>query len=304
MYRTDQMLLSLFNRDMACLPMDVVMVLATTAGLALVPLLVLALLRGEHRRQGLVLLAALGLTLGLTLALQLWVGRPRPAGVRLVLATPEFYSFPSGHASLVFCAATLLSLARRRLSVMLPCLLGAALVSLSRVYLGHHLPSDVAAGALLGASVGAACYGLWLQPGVSWERRLRWLLWPQAALAVLITTMAYLDLLPVKLGFPYADKLMHFILFGLVAFWLHIWLGGRTLSLGPLRLPLAVIIAFCCAVPEELAQGWSSIRALEGLDIIDLAGMLVFAWIASRVLARLRSRHERQLPAHGTPGGG
>ena len=283
------MLLSLFNRDLSCLPLDVLMVLASTAGLALVPLLVLVSLRRD-RRLGLVLLAGLCVTLGLTLALQLWVGRPRPAGVRLLLATPEFFSFPSGHASLVFCVATLLSLARRSVRVLLPCLLGAALVTISRVYLGHHHPSDVACGALLGAAVGAAFHGLWLQPGVALERRLRWLLWPQAALMVIITTLAYLDLLPVSLAFPHADKLMHFLLFGMAAFWLHLWLGGRSLALGPVRLPLAVIIAFACALPEELAQSLSSIRSLEGLDIIsDLAGMLVFAWLASRLLAWLRS---------------
>ena len=295
MWRTDQMLLSLFNHDLASPAMDLVMLLATTAGLALVPLLLLVMLgRGPDRRQGLVLLAALCLTLGLTLALQLWVGRPRPSGVRLLLATPEFFSFPSGHASLVFCAATLLSLARRSARIVVPCLLAAALVSISRIYLGHHHPSDVACGALLGAAVGAACFGLWLQPGVSLERRLRWLLWPQAVLMVIITTLAYLNLLPVSLGFPYADKLMHFLLFGMVTFWLHLWLGGRSLALGPLRLPLAVLIAFSCALPEELAQGWSSIRSLEGLDIIsDLAGMLVFVWIGSWVLARLRSTEQR-----------
>ena len=299
MWQTDQILLSLFNRQLACPVMDVVMLLATTAGLALVPVVLLALLaRKENRRQGLVLLAALTVTSALTLALQLWVGRPRPEGVRLVLATPEFFSFPSGHASLVFCAATLLALARRRARVLAPALLLAALVSVSRVYLGHHHPSDVASGALLGAGVGAACFGLWLQPGAGLARRLSWLLWPQAALMVIITTLAYLNLLPFSLGFPHADKLMHFLLFGMVAFWLHLWLDGRSLALGPVRLPLAVLIAFGCALPEELAQGWSSIRALEGLDIIsDLAGMLVFVWIASRVLTRLRANQERRIPA-------
>lgn len=293
MWRTDHLLLSLLNRQLACTALDVVMVLATTVGLALV--LVAALWdMGRDGRRGLVWLAALGSTLGLTLALQLWVGRGRPEEVRLVLAMPEFLSFPSGHASLTFCAATLLGLARRRAWVWGAAMAWAALVAASRVYLGHHYPSDVACGALLGASVGAACHGLWLQGGVPLERRLRWLVWPQAALMLVISTLAYLNMIPISVNsVPHGDKVMHFVAFGLMAFWLHLWLGGRCLHLGPLRVPLAVVITVAVALPEELAQGLSSVRAVEGLDMFcDLTGALAFAWLASRLLARLRAAEE------------
>jgi undecaprenyl-diphosphatase len=60
-------------------------------------------------------------------------------------------SFPSGHATTAFAAAVLLALWYPRWS---PAWIGlAALVSLSRVLLGSHFPSDVLAGALLGSGM-------------------------------------------------------------------------------------------------------------------------------------------------------
>jgi undecaprenyl-diphosphatase len=61
-------------------------------------------------------------------------------------------SFPSGHTSGSFAAATSLLIDYPRYA---PALLAvAAAVGFSRVYLGHHYPSDVAGGALLGSAVG------------------------------------------------------------------------------------------------------------------------------------------------------
>jgi len=80
------------------------------------------------------------------------VRRKRPQLDRLpaLIATPTALSFPSAHASSSFAAAR----------VYAPLLPGAPLyavataMALSRVYLGVHYPSDIAAGALLGAAVG------------------------------------------------------------------------------------------------------------------------------------------------------
>jgi len=81
------------------------------------------------------------------------VRRRRPALERLpaLISTPTSLSFPSAHASSSFAAA-------RAYSALMP---GAPLyavataMALSRVYLGVHYPSDIAAGALLGTLVGA-----------------------------------------------------------------------------------------------------------------------------------------------------
>lgn len=69
-------------------------------------------------------------------------------------------SFPSGHAVTAFAAAVLLALWYPRGT---PAFLGAAtLAALSRVVLGAHFPSDVLAGAILGAGVALAAWG-WIE---------------------------------------------------------------------------------------------------------------------------------------------
>lgn len=59
------------------------------------------------------------------------------------------YSFPSGHSTAIFSWSTSLSLGIPWLSPFL--FMMAALVGLSRIYLGHHYPLDVACGALIGS---------------------------------------------------------------------------------------------------------------------------------------------------------
>jgi len=61
------------------------------------------------------------------------------------------YSFPSGHTSAAFCTATSLSLLFPKWYVIVPSYLYAATVGYSRMYLGVHYPTDVLAGAIVGA---------------------------------------------------------------------------------------------------------------------------------------------------------
>jgi membrane-associated phospholipid phosphatase len=70
------------------------------------------------------------------------------------VSVPGSPSFPSGHASTAFAAATVIALFHPRLRI--PVLAIAALVAASRVYLGVHFTVDVLVGAGLGAALGAA----------------------------------------------------------------------------------------------------------------------------------------------------
>lgn len=113
---------------------------------------------GRDRRAALAattaMFAAIGLAQGplkaLTRRRRPWVDRSL---ARVVGPRTADFSFPSGHTAGSFAAATALSLFYPRQA---PLLLGAATgVGTSRVYLGHHFPSDVVAGAGLGSALGA-----------------------------------------------------------------------------------------------------------------------------------------------------
>lgn len=64
------------------------------------------------------------------------------------------YSFPSSHATAAFAMAVILSNFQPRLRTLFFFL--AFCVSLSRVYMGVHYPSDIIAGALVGIGIGIA----------------------------------------------------------------------------------------------------------------------------------------------------
>ena len=86
--------------------------------------------------------------------LKLVVRRKRPHLEKLpaLISTPTSLSFPSAHASSSFAAARAYS----ALMPGTPLYVVAIAMALSRVYLGVHYPSDIAAGALLGTVVGSA----------------------------------------------------------------------------------------------------------------------------------------------------
>lgn len=77
-------------------------------------------------------------------------------------------SFPSGHTSTAFCTATSIALRYRKWYFVAPSYLFATSVAWARMYQGVHYPSDVFAGAVIGA--GSAWAGYKIQ---KWMERKR-----------------------------------------------------------------------------------------------------------------------------------
>jgi undecaprenyl-diphosphatase len=282
----DLSLLTFFNQTLANPLLDGLMVGLTWGGLLFLPLLGLALLAAKpQRRVGLAILLGLMATLILVITFQYLSLRPRPDFTRQIIPGPDFPSFPSGHAALAFCTAVVIALSYRRHRWSLIAFVLAGLIALSRLYLGLHYPTDLLGGAGLGMAAGAAAYGLIIAPYPGQRVNWGWLLWLQIAIALLVSQMAYLDILPAHLlRWPLADKVFHFLLIGSLAFWLNLWLGGRSLPLGRWAVPLAILIPLTIALAEEGVQYFSPIRSASLTDLSsDLLGLFFFWWLSRKL---------------------
>lgn len=108
----------------------------------------------EMLRNAAVMLVGEALNEGLKLGLKYSINRDRPfetysdINPKIHAAGP---SFPSGHTSTAFETATSLSLAYPKWYVIVPSYGWAGTVAYSRMHLGVHYPSDVLAGAVIGA---------------------------------------------------------------------------------------------------------------------------------------------------------
>jgi membrane-associated phospholipid phosphatase len=112
-----------------------------------------AALDGARRRDWLRATATVGAAYATSTSIKLAIGRGRPVVEDLpqLMATPTGLSFPSSHATSSFAAAR----AFGALVPGAPLQLAALAMGLSRLYLGVHYPSDVAAGAALGTALGS-----------------------------------------------------------------------------------------------------------------------------------------------------
>jgi len=142
--------------------LDTAMGLTTQLGLGWVQLALLALLYTfggpTGRRTALLCMLAFAVSGLIAQILKEGCERVRPG---LVVADYRFLgeqvlygSFPSGHTTTSFALARVVAAAYRRWAVLL--YLVAALVGLSRVYVGAHFPTDVLAGTVIGLFTGQA----------------------------------------------------------------------------------------------------------------------------------------------------
>jgi len=125
-------------------------------------LIALALLiHPKTRRLGLLCTGALFFSgLLCNLGLKPLVMRPRPFNyfdAQLLIKAPHDYSFPSGHTSASFAVAYILFKEKfriRTIPVYIWTLILAILISLSRLYLSVHFPSDILVGIFTGCLSG------------------------------------------------------------------------------------------------------------------------------------------------------
>lgn len=99
------------------------------------------------------------------------VARPRPfvedPTIQLIIDAPSGYSFPSGHTSSAFAAATVIALSTLKRPWKIAAFTMACIIAFSRLYLFAHNPSDVLAGAVFGIVFGLLA--VWAVRKV-WER--------------------------------------------------------------------------------------------------------------------------------------
>lgn len=139
--------------------MDKIMIFVSAlgdGGFLWIALGVLFLLMGVRnkiwRRRGWLLLFSLGVNaLVCNLLLKPWINRMRPYDLlqyEILIPPMGDPSFPSGHTSASFAAATALYAINRKWGAAAYVL--AALMGFSRLYLGVHFPTDVVVGAVVG----------------------------------------------------------------------------------------------------------------------------------------------------------
>lgn len=126
-------------------------------GLIWLVLSAILLILPKYRHVGFLLI--LGISMGFlicNLTLKPIIGRLRPYQIHeifsLRIPPPPGYSFPSGHATSCFAAATILIAYHRKLGIA--AFVFAGLVAFSRLYLLVHFPTDVMIGCLLGTGIG------------------------------------------------------------------------------------------------------------------------------------------------------
>ena len=127
------------------------------SGVIWIGLTVVLLIIPKTRKLGLAAAIALAFeALCCNIIIKPLVARTRPfdinTTVKLLIAKPRDFSFPSGHTGASFAVASALFFKKSKLYI--PTGILAILIAFSRLYLYVHYPSDVISGAILGIICG------------------------------------------------------------------------------------------------------------------------------------------------------
>jgi undecaprenyl-diphosphatase len=123
--------------------------------------IVILALRMSTRSWSIQAVAAASLAIVINLLIGLVYDRPRPFvshHVHLLLPHPADASFPSDHTAGSIAIAVAILCHNRKLGI--PLFIVALLVGLSRVYVGHHYPTDVLGGIVVGCVSALLVYQL------------------------------------------------------------------------------------------------------------------------------------------------
>ena len=136
-------------------PIMVFFSLITKMGAVWLALGVVLLFFKKHRKLGFMIIFCIAVTwiIGDEI-LKPIIARPRPYNLLeglIALDHENSFSFPSGHSSSSFAAATVMARMRGKKGALI--FIPATIVALSRIYVAVHNPSDVLAGILLGVIV-------------------------------------------------------------------------------------------------------------------------------------------------------
>jgi undecaprenyl-diphosphatase len=183
LYRIDLLIFYFFNHTISTPVLDKFFSLITNVNnwyIAYVILLLICFIKGGRTGR----ITAIGILILITITdqtssniLKDLVHRLRPCTVLPDAITPMgctgTYSFPSNHAFNNFAAATFIYRFYPRLKWAL--FLTAILISISRIYLGLHYPSDILGGAIFGSIIGYLFASLvqWIEKRIQHDPKKR-----------------------------------------------------------------------------------------------------------------------------------
>ena len=163
MSNLDEAVFRAINQAGSNVALDDIMVLFTILGMSFVIVFICVPVWLKGRRELAVdIVAAVILASLIAELIKLLVDRQRPFEILVdanTIISASGPSFPSAHASRAFAVATLFLFSSSRRTGIVAFAI-AALIAVSRVYLGVHWPSDVIAGALVGIAMGYAVHVL------------------------------------------------------------------------------------------------------------------------------------------------